>query len=329
MKKIFLALAASAFIILTGCTAKTNYPVSDTEFLLNTVSTIDIYACTGDRPDVIIDDCFKYIKGLENELSRTVKSSEISLLNANGGGNISDDTLYIIEKSLNYSRLTEGAFDITIGEVSALWDFTSGENIVPSETDIEKALASVGYENIEIGGGKVSLKNGAQLDLGAIAKGYIGDKAAQFLKERGVTSAIINLGGNIVTIGDNNGKPFRIGIQSPTAETGEYIGVLDLEDKTAVTSGAYQRFFVKDGIIYHHILDPKTGYPAQSDIASVTIVADNSTDADALSTSCYILGTERALELINSLDYAEAVIVTDSGEVLLSDYAGQYYEEIE
>ena len=329
MKKIFLTFAICAIATLTGCTAKTEYPVSDMEFLLNTVSTIDIYACTEDKPDIIIDDCFKYIKGLENELSRTVESSEISLLNANGGGNVSSDTLYIIEKSLNYSRLTDGAFDITIGSVSSLWDFTSGDNIVPSETDIESALTSVGYENIEIDGDSISLKNGAKLDLGAIAKGYIGDKAAEYLKSRGVTSAIINLGGNIVTIGSNNGKPFRIGIQSPTGTTGEYIGVLDLEDKTAVTSGAYQRFFVKDGVVYHHILDPKTGYPAQSDIASVTIIADSSTDADALSTSCYILGTERALELINGLDYAEAVIVTDSGEVLLSDNAGQYYEEIE
>lgn len=329
MRKIFLTFAICALAALTGCTAKTEYPVSDTEFLLNTVSTIDIYACTEDKPDIIIDDCFKYIKGLENKLSRTVESSEISLLNANGNGNVSDDTLYIIEKSLNYSRLTDGAFDITIGSVSSLWDFTSDEDIVPSEADIKSALTAVGYENIEIDGGSICLKNGAQLDLGAIAKGHIGDKAAEFLKGRGVTSAIINLGGNIVTVGDNNGKPFRIGIQSPAAETGEYIGVLDLKNKTAVTSGAYQRFFIKDGVVYHHILDPKTGYPAQSDIASVTIVADSSTDADALSTSCYILGTKRALELINSLDYAEAVIVTGSGEVLLSDNAVQYYEKME
>lgn len=329
MKKIFLTICACALIAFTGCAAKTKYPVSDTEFLLNTVSSIDIYACNGDDPEAIITDCFKYIRSLENTMSRTVDTSETAVINENGGGTVSDDTAFIIQKSLEYSILTDGAFDITIGGVSSLWDFTSDENVVPEDSAVKSALDTVGYENIEIDGNSVTLKNGARLDLGAIAKGYIGDKAAQFLKDRGVTSAIINLGGNTVIIGSNGDRPFRIGIQSPTGSTGSYVGVLNLSDKSAVTSGAYQRFFIKDGVVYHHILDPDTGYPAETDIASVTVIADSSADADALSTSCYILGAEKAVELIDSLPYAEAVIVTDDGDIILSSGADEFYEEYE
>ena len=326
MKKIVLLL--TLVFCLTGC-KKIEYPVSDTDFLLNTVSTIDVYAYNGkEDPAKVIDDCFNYIRQLEKILSRTVQNSDIAMLNKVSGGEvlISDETEEVLEKSILYSSLTDGAFDVTIAKVSGLWDFTSGEKIVPDSSAIEEGIKTVDYKNINLDGNVASLKNGAAVDLGAIAKGYIADKATEFLKEKGVTSAIVNLGGNNVVIGKKGDRPFRIGIQKPTSTTGEFSGVLNLEDMSAVTSGAYQRFFVLDGVTYHHILDPKTGYPAESDIASVTIICKSSTDADALSTSCFILGVDKAVELMDSLDYACAVIIDVNGNIILTDGAENYFE---
>lgn len=333
MKKIILLIAA--LFCLTGC-QKTEYPVSGTDFVLNTVSTIDIYAYDGnEKPENIISSCFTYIRQLENELSRTIETSDIARLNNSNGEvvEISDETADVLEKSIHYSELSGGAFDVTIARVSSLWDFTSGEGIVPEDSEIKAAIETVGYENIELmrdkSGNFASLKNGAQIDLGAIAKGYIADKSAQFLKENGVKAGIVNLGGNNLVFGEKeSGDPFRIGVQSPTATTGEFTGVISFKDMSAVTSGAYQRFFVKDGVTYHHILDPETGYPAETDIASVTIICKDSVDADALSTSAFILGSEQAVELMDSLDYACAVIITNDGETILTDGAEKYYKEL-
>lgn len=328
MKKIFMLLAL--VLCLCGC-QKTEYPVSKTDFVLNTVSTIDIYAYDGnDDPEELINDCFSYIRELENTLSRTVKGSDIYILNNAEGEavTVSDCTKEVIEKGILYGEITDGAFDISIAPVSSLWDFQSEEKIIPDEDEISLGIQKVDYKNIVVDGNSVTLLNGAQLDLGAIAKGYIADKAAEFLRERNVTSGIVNLGGNNIVIGKNGDRAFRIGIQTPTATTGVFSGVLNLEDMSAVTSGAYQRYFEKDGKIYHHILNPSTGYPAESDIASVTIICASSTDADALSTSCFILGTEKAVELLDSLDYASGVIITKSGETVLTDGAEEFFEEI-
>ena len=329
MKKILILIAL--VFCLTGC-KKVEYPVSDTDFLLNTVSTIDVYAYEGDEdPAVIIDECFDYIRELEKILSRTVKNSDIAMLNKVSGGTVkvSDETREVLEKSILYGNLTDGAFDVTIARVSEMWDFVSGEEIVPEESVIKEAVETVDYNNIKIDGNNVYLENGSEIDLGAIAKGYIADKASEFLRNKGVTSAIVNLGGNNIVIGRNGERAFRIGIQKPTATTGEFSGVVNLEDMSIVTSGAYQRFFVKDGVTYHHILDPETGYPAESDIASVSIICETSADADALSTSCFILGVEKAVELMDSLDYACAVIITTGGEIILTEGADMYFENIE
>ncbi|MBQ2752885.1 MAG: FAD:protein FMN transferase [Firmicutes bacterium] len=329
MKKILILIAL--VFCLTGC-KKVEYPVSDTDFLLNTVSTIDVYAYEGDEdPAVIIDECFDYIRELEKILSRTVKNSDIAMLNKVSGGTVkvSDETREVLEKSILYGNLTDGAFDVTIARVSEMWDFVSGEEIVPEENAVKEAVETVDYNNIKIDGNNVYLENGSEIDLGAIAKGYIADKASEFLRDKGVTSAIVNLGGNNIVIGRNGERAFRIGIQKPTATTGEFSGVVNLEDMSIVTSGAYQRFFVKDGVTYHHILDPETGYPAESDIASVSIICETSADADALSTSCFILGVEKAVELMDSLDYACAVIITTGGEIILTEGADMYFENIE
>lgn len=328
MKKILILMAL--VLCLSGC-KKTEYPVSKTDFVLNTVSTIDIYAYDGEEdPEKLIDDCFSYIRELENTLSRTVKGSDIYTLNNADGESVtvSDCTKEVIEKGIHYGDLTDGAFDISIAPVSSLWDFQSEEKIVPDENQIASGIEKVDYKNIVIEGNNITLLNGAQIDLGAIAKGYIADKAAQFLRERDVTSAIVNLGGNNIVIGENGERAFRIGIQTPTATTGVFSGVLNLKDMSAVTSGAYQRYFEKDGEIYHHILNPATGYPAESDIASVTIICASSTDADALSTSCFIFGTEKAVELLDSLDYASGVIITKTGEIVLTDGAEEFFEEL-
>ncbi len=326
MKKILILIALC--LMLTGC-KKIEYPVSKMDFVLNTFSSIDIYAYEGEEnPEDILNECFLYIRELEKVLSRTVDESEISKLNNAGGApvEVSEETRLVLESAVHYSEISDGAFDVTVGAVSSLWDFVSGEKIVPESEKIADGLKTVGYENISINGNLVALSNNAQLDLGAIAKGYIADKTAEFLVERGVTSAIVNLGGNNVVIGNKDGSPFKIGIQNPTATTGEYTGILSIENMSVVTSGAYQRFFVLDGKTYHHILNPKTGYPAESDIASVSIICEKSIDADALSTSCFILGVDEAVKFMDSLDYACAVIITTDGETILTNGAEKYYE---
>ncbi len=192
---------------------------------------------------------------------------------------------------------------------------------VPSDEDIQTALSLINYENIKVDGNKLTFaKEGMGLDLGAIAKGYIADKMKEFLVSKGVKSATINLGGNVLCIGKKpDNTPFRIGIQKPFADRSETITVLDIEDKSVVSSGIYERYFEKDGTFYHHILNPDTGYPYNNHLVSVTIISDQSVDGDGLSTSCFALGLEKGLELINSLPDVHAVFITDDYQLYYSD----------
>ncbi len=337
----FICFILVSFLSLSGCTRlspgemeetkrvieTTKEYISASDFLLNTYVTIKLY---DKKNEDILNGCFDLIARYETIYSRTSESSELYALNhrtlEREGDSylISAELADILVDGLYYSKLTDGAFDLSIEPVSSLWDFTAVTPIVPKEEDIEAALTLVGYQNIRLEGNRISFaKEGNGIDLGAIAKGYIADRVKDYLLDNGVQSAMINLGGNVLCVGSKpDGTPYHVGIQKPFADRNETIAVMDIEDLSVVSSGVYERYFVAEGKHYHHILSPKTGYSYDNDLVSVTIISNKSTDGDGLSTSCFALGLEKGLDLIASLPNTYAIFIT-------SDYAIHYSEGFE
>ena len=250
----------------------------------------------------------------------TVEDSEISAINRAGGQpvDVSDETAELIKLGIEYGELSGGLFDITIAPASTLWDFKDNESgTLPDAGALKEAVTHIDYRQIQVDKDTVTLSDpDARIDLGGIAKGYIADRLKDYLEEEGVRHALINLGGNMAAVGDRyGGGPFRIGLQKPFASEGTAMTSVEITDQSVVTSGCYERYFEKDGTIYHHILDPRTGYPIQNGLYQVTIISDSSADGDALSTACYALGLEKGMELIESLEGIEAVFVTSDYEI--------------
>jgi thiamine biosynthesis lipoprotein len=253
------------------------------------------------------------------------ETSEIIALNDASGKKevkLSPDTFYVLEKGKQYSELFEGKFDITIGPVVKLWNIGTDYAAVPEKSKLEEALKLVDYNKLIINKENLTAKleeEGMKVDLGAIAKGYAADEVARVLKENEVKHAIINLGGNIMTLGNNpNGSPWKIGIQDPFNPRGDFLGIISIEDQTVVTSGTYERYFEENGKKYHHILSPDTGYPVENNLYSVSIVTDNSIDGDGLSTTALLIGLEEGLKLIEGLEHVEAIFVTSDKKVYVS-----------
>lgn len=298
-------------LLLCGCSQDENKALnSETRFLLDTACTV-----SADCDNETLSGAFAVCEELEKRLSRTAKGSDVYRLNeADGFVSVSDDTLRLLEKSVYYGNLTDGKFDITICPVSELWDFKN--QIVPSRSEIAEALKNVDYHSIEIKENTANL-NGKKIDLGGIAKGYITDKVISYFESKGVKKALVNLGGNIGMTGK-----FNIGIRKPFTE--EILLNMPLENKSAVTSGIYERYIEKNGEIYHHVLDPATGYGVKNELSAVTVIGDNSVDCDALSTVCLLLGTEKGKEIIENTAGTEAVFISRDGDITLT--AGLYRE---
>jgi thiamine biosynthesis lipoprotein len=328
---ILTAGLLTAGLTLTGCnavaapsvsltaqttSASSNVSVSDTGFYFDTVVTIKL---NGTEDETILQKCFDKMAEYEAMLSRTREGSDIWKVNHAGGEpvEVSDETAELINLALKYADLSEGAFNITLAPYSILWDFQNNTGDVPSEEEIAEAGSHTGLSLLHIDGNTVTLDDPeAAIDLGGIAKGYIADRLKELILENGIESAWINLGGNVLTVGEKpDGSTWNIGIRDPFGEASDIITIVRLRDMSVVTSGTYERFFEKDGVIYHHILDPETGYPMQNGLKSVTILSDSSADGDALSTTCFVLGLERGMELIESLDGIEAMFVTDDKEM--------------
>ena len=293
-------------------------PVSSTGFYFNTSIKITLY---DSRDSSLLDQCMELCETYENLFSRTDPDSELYRLNhrqlpeTSRGYEVSDDTARLIKKGLKYCRLSGGAFDITIAPVSDLWDFTSGSHQIPSASDLQEAASHVNYQNVSVEGNYISFQDpDIQIDLGAIAKGYIADQLKDYLVSQKVTSAIINLGGNVLCIGSHtDGTPFQIGLQKPFSDRNTTVSTLNISDCSVVSSGIYERYFEKDDTIYHHLLNPRTGYPYQNGLVSVTIVSESSADGDGLSTSCFALGLEKGMELAESLPDTYACFITEDG----------------
>ncbi len=307
--------------------------LSKTDFLLNTVVSISLY---DKQEEALIDGSFDLIEKYEAIFSRTMVTSELYKLNHGTAVKVPGKPLTfslsaelsdILRYALTYSKLSDGCFDLTIAPVTSIWDFQSLEPTLPEDTEIKQALSLVNYKNILLSGNEISYtKEGIEIDLGAIAKGYIADRVKEYLMNNGVKSAIINLGGNLLCIGDKpNNTPFHIGIQKPYADRNETIATMEISDRSVVSSGVYERFFEINGKFYHHILNPKTGYPYDNKLISVTIVSPKSVDGDGLSTSCFALGLEKGLQLIESLPDTYAVFITDDYEL---HYSSGFQEAI-
>lgn len=341
------ALFAALIISQSACGSTQAEPVTDDGYFLDTICSVSIYRMTDadgnvkeaakmeDEAKAAIEESFELCKDLENKLSRTRKDSDISKLNSAKGEwvEVSDETADLLNRGLEHSMHSDGDFDITVGGVTKLWDFhaSDDEAKLPDEKALAEAVKHVGYSGLEIDGNKVRLKDPeAEVDLGGIAKGYIGDMMTDLLEEKGVVSATINLGGNVICIGSKtDDADFVIGVEAPFSDRTEIIGKIPVRDKTLVTSGIYERKIEVDGKLYHHILDTKTGMPADSELSAVTLVADKglSADLDAASTICLIKGYDGALEYLEEYmpDGVEGVFVFRNGDIKTT--ANSHFEE--
>ncbi len=335
---IGLALIVLAIGIVSYFTDNSIEPVSKSEYYLNTFCTVTIYdmeKMSTENAETIIVDSFALCEDYEKKFSRTIADSDVSKINESQGAAVDVDieVAKMIEDSQEISALTGGTFDITIGAVSDLWDFQSSEPTLPNDVAIKDALTTIGYQNINVQSGQVILTNSdTKIDLGGIAKGYIADKIAEFLFEQNVTSAIVNFGGNVVTLGEKSeGEAFVIGVERPFSEntlgTDEeddansgIIGSIELSDQTVVVSGIYQRNFVLDGVLYHHILDPETGYPIETELEAVAVIGPRgeSMMCDALSTAFLMLGEKESERILEGMEEFSAIFIYPNGEYYAS-----------
>lgn len=303
--------------------------LSKTDFVLGTVCTIRLI---DGGSNATLDEAFSRLRSIEDHMSANKDDSEISRISAMAGKGpvkVSEDTFYVISKALEYARLTNGAFDPSVGPLVRLWNIGNGDEKVPPEKEILAAKSLVDWRQVVLAANtrKVFLKKpGMRLDLGAIAKGYAADEVEKILADHKVKAAIVDLGGNIFVFGGKKDKsPWRVGIQNPESARGEYLGIVTGGQMTVVTSGVYERYFFENGRRYHHILSTQTGFPVDNGLVSVSIVSKSSIDADALSTSLFILGIEKGMEFLRQFPDTYAVFIDKDNKVYLSPGAGKVF----
>ena len=321
-----LALILAGALALAGCASAQPKKQTAVGFYLDTVITLTAYVDDADVLSDGLEECGRY----ERLLSRTVEGSDVWRINHAQGQpvEVSQETIEILETARQVSERSGGMFDVTIAPVSTMWDFTSGAAAVPEAGAIAAAAKLVDYTKVEIDGSRVTLPAGMMIDLGGIAKGYIADAVKGYLAGRGVESAVLSFGGNIVTIGMKpDGSPWKVGIQDIDKPTGEYMLVALNFGGSTVTSGIYERGFEADGVYYHHILDPDTGWPVQNELASVTIFSESSMWGDALATAAFSLGAEAGTRLIEGIDGVEALFIARDRSVSATSGAGKYLME--
>ena len=315
MRIIRFITALALCLLLASCSVQQK-TLTGHAFALDTIVELKIYSYSSKGSDRLIQGAFDRLTALENLLSLHVAGSDIDNLNRSAGIApviVSDVTYGVLEDSIRFSRLTDGLFDVTAGPLIDLWAIDPPDGHYPTQNELDATLPLIDYQKILFfGGNAVQLQDaGMTVNLGAIAKGTIADEIKAYLLSQGVTSALINLGGNVLTIGSKpDGTSFVIGIQDPNSPRGSYLLRIHIDDTSVVSSGDYERFFEYEGETYHHILNPKTGFPAKTNIKQVTIVTAESQTADGLSTSVLLLGVQKGIRLIESLDGVEAIFIT-------------------
>lgn len=313
-KKILLPLLVGS-LLLTGCSSGKIQEQKKTVYAMDTIMDLTAYTDNSD----VLNDAEKKINEIDKELRRGSQESEIYAVNNNEETKLTDETAYIVETALNIGKKTSGAFDITIAPVMDLWGFYNQKFYVPTDDEIKNALKTVDYIKVSIKDNVISKPKETQVDLGGIAKGYTSDTVIKLLKDEGVTSAIISLGGNVQTLGTKpDGNLWKVAIQDPFDQN-KYVGGVKVSDKAVITSGGYQRYFVKDGVTYEHIVDPKTGKPATSGLSSVTIVTDKGIEGDGLSTALFVMGLDKATEYWRENQDFQAVFITTDGKIYVTE----------
>ena len=294
MKKLTLIFTAIIILILSACAPSQNKE-GESFFAMDTYMQAEVY---GDRQTV--NDIKAEIESLDKKLSSVNPESEIYKLNKSGGLELDGESAELIKRSVELCGFTDGNLDITVYPVVEKWGFIDKNYKIPTQSELDSLLKNVDYKKITVNGDTAVVPNGMKLDLGAVAKGYAADKSREILSKSGVKSAILNLGGTVLAYGKKpNGENWKVGITDP--ENNEnYMGVLECVDKTVVTSGNYERYFESGGKRYCHIINPKTGYPADNGVTSVTVISPDGTKNDALSTALFVMGAQNASEFIKN-----------------------------
>lgn len=339
-----IVLFSACALILSGCgsSGKDASGTSDTAsqksaikqqsyFIFDTIVTVKIYDERADQKQ--FKDIENLLKDIDSRLNRTKDTSELAKIHAASGKQavaVTPESYDLIAKSLDYAKRTEGRFDPTVGPIVDLWNIGHENAKVPDAKKLAETLKLVDYKDVTLNPDKHEIKlnrEGMELDMGSIGKGYAADRIADYLRTNGFPSAIIDLGGNIFAVGPKpGGSDWTIGVQDPDESRGNQIGKMRVTDKTIVTSGVYERYFVENGKHYHHILDPANGYPVDNGLSSVTIVTNNSTDADALSTSLFALGVEKGLKFLEADPNIEAIFITTDHKVYVTSGIKKIFE---
>ena len=330
------AVAAMCVILAAGMTAcgkkadsvqsesvSENDKYSSDIFAMDTYMSLTAY---GAKAEDAVTAAIHEIQRLDAMFSVGNTDSDVTTANMQGSATVSDETAYLVEQSLEISRKTDGAFDITIYPVMELWGFTTKNYKVPQADELQETLKRVSYENASLKDHELVLKNNAQIDFGGIAKGYTSSRVMQIFKEYGIEHGMVNLGGNVQTLGTKtDGTAWRVAIQSPQGGN-QYLGILETSDQAVITSGGYERYFEENGVTYHHIIDPKTGYPSDSDLTSVTIVWADGTKADALSTSFFVMGLQKAESFYENTDLDfDVILLTKDNQIYISEGIAQNF----
>lgn len=337
MRKLALILTVIFVLFAAGCNnekAENRSPLSRTEFLMGTVVTIKVF--DGNMEEAI-DQSFEHLKMLAEQISVNDETeSIIDQINQEAGKKpveVPEHIFTLIETGKEYGAVSDGAFDITIGPLTNLWRIGFPDAKKPEDSEIQEVLPLIDYEQIDLDATKhtVFLKNaGMQIDLGAIAKGYMADEVVNILQANEVTSAIVDLGGNIFVLGKNtSGDDWSVGVQDPFSPRGEIIGKLHASNKSIVTSGIYERYLEVDGKTYHHLLNPKDGYPFDNEIAGVSVITNQSIDGDALSTTLFAKGLDEGLRFAEELEDTEAIFITRDRKVYITSGLKDNFELVD
>lgn len=300
-------------------------PVSRTETLLHTAVQIQIFH-EGEVIDEAMDAIFTYMEEMEQQFSTNLEGSDVYRINQAAGKEaveVDQETFAVIKQALSIAEQSGGKFDITIGAVTNLWQIGSDDARKPSDEEIEAAIQLIDYRKVTLDEASTTVKledEGMEIELGGISKGYIGGRVKDILASYGVTTAIVNLGGNVVVMGTSpgNDEGWNVGVQDPDESRGQVVGTQRVTDGAIVTSGIYERFLEVDGVKYHHILDPKTGYPLDNEVSGVTVFANTSFEGDSYSTALFLFGIENGIEFVESIDGLEAVFVDKDHGVYLT-----------
>lgn len=335
MKKYIYGLAVAVSLLAVGCTptvskemqkpevAIVKTPLSRAETMLHTVIQLQIFH---EGMQEAMDEAYDYIAEMEKLLSTNLAGSDVYRINQAAGKEavkVSSATFAIIQEALSVAELSHGKFDISIGSVTNLWQIGSDNARKPSESEIKEGLSKIDYHKIKLNEQDQSVfleEEGMTLELGGISKGYIADGIRKIFQKHGITTAIINLGGNVIVMGTSpsSEEGWNVGVQDPDEVRGETVGTRRIKDGTIVTSGIYERYVEVDGVRYHHILNPETGYPVDNDLSAVTIFTEKSLRADALSTTIFLLGIDEGMAFIENLPDVEAVLIDKNQGVRLT-----------